>query len=140
MEPVVSVLFPHPSSYNPHTMKTKSLLLLPLLLFAVTTAFPQSTTDTQPAKSITVTGKLTRSMAIGGESTGWTIELDKELTVDSHPVKSLEVDAPAAKLEPLADKHISARGRLTTIESPERGKRTILKISRIRELAPPAKP
>jgi hypothetical protein len=120
-------------------MKTKSLLLLFLLLFAVTSARPQSTTDTQPAKSITVTGKLTRAMAIGGESTGWSIELDTELTVDSHPVKSIEVDAPAAKLEPLADKHVSARGRLTTLESPERGKRTILKISRIRELPIPQK-
>ena len=121
-------------------MKTRSLLFLSLLLFAVTSAFPQSTPDNQPAKSTTVTGKLTRSMAIGGESTGWTIELDTELTVDSHPVKSIEVDAPAAKLEPLADKHVSARGRLTTIESPERGKRTILKISRIRNLPAPEKP
>jgi hypothetical protein len=118
-------------------MKTKSLLLLSLLLFAVTNALPQSP---QPTKSITVTGKLARAMAIGGESTGWTIELDTELTVDSHAVKSIEVDAPASKLEPLADKHVSARGRLTTIESPERGKRTILKISRIRELPAPAKP
>jgi hypothetical protein len=118
-------------------MKAKFVLLIPILLLAAAPAFPQSTTDTQPAKPITVTGKLTRAMAIGGESTGWTIELDNELTVDSHPIKSIEVDAPAAKLEPLADKHVSARGRLTTIESPERGKRTILKISRIRELSPP---
>jgi hypothetical protein len=118
-------------------MKTKSFfLLIPILLFAAIHALPQ-TTNTQPAKPITVTGKLTRAMAIGGESTGWTIELDTELTVDSHPTKSIEVDAPAAKLEPLADKHVSARGRLTTIESPERGKRTILKISRIRELPLP---
>jgi|SRR5579863_1283439 len=115
-------------------MKTKFLVVLSLLLFAVTNVLPQSTPSTQPAKPITVTGKLTRAMAIGGESTGWTIELDNELTVDSHPTKSVEVDAPAAKLDPLADKHVSARGRLTTIESPERGKRTILKLSRIHEL------
>jgi hypothetical protein len=78
-------------------------------------------------------------MAIGGESTGWTIELDNELTVDSQSIKSIEVDASAAKLEPLADKHVSARGRLTTLESTERGKRTIFKISRIRELPVPQK-
>jgi hypothetical protein len=125
-------------------MKTKYLLLLSLLLLAVsiTRALPQATTDTQSARPISATGKLTRSMAIGGESTGWTIELDTELTVDSHPVKSIEVDAPAPKLEPLADKHVSARGHLITRESPERGKRTILKITRIRELpaAPAATP
>src|SRR5271169_3026038 len=116
-------------------MKAKfPLLLIPILLLAVAPALPQSTADTKP---ITVTGKLTRAMAIGGESTGWTIELDNELTIDSHPTKSIEVDAPASKLEPLADKHVSARGRLTTLESPERGKRTILKISRIHELSPP---
>jgi hypothetical protein len=119
-------------------MKIKYLLLLSLLLL-VPRAFPQATTDTQPPKPISVTGKLTHAMAIGGESTGWTIELDTELTIDSHPVKSIEVDAPAAKLDPLADKHVSARGHLITRESPERGKRTILKITRIRELPVPQK-
>jgi hypothetical protein len=73
-------------------------------------------------------------MAIGGESTGWTIELDSEITVDGHKVKSIEVQGPANTLEPLADKHVSARGRLVTLESPERGKRTVLNLTRIREL------
>jgi len=45
-----------------------------------------------PAQKITVTGKLGRVMAIGGESTGWTILLDSEATIDGKQVNSVEVD------------------------------------------------
>jgi hypothetical protein len=113
-------------------MRTKFFLSL-LLLLAPLSALAQS--DSNPTKSLSVTGKLSRAMAIGGESTGWSIELDSEITVDGHKVKSLEVQASAAaKLDPLVDKHVSARGKLITLEGPERGKRTVLKLSRIREL------
>jgi hypothetical protein len=118
-------------------MRAKFLLPLLLLLLPIS-AFPQST-DTKPTKSLSVTGKLTRAMAIGGESTGWTIEVDSEITLDAHKTKSIEVQGTTAKLESLADKHVSARGRLVIIEAPERGKRTVLKLTRIRELPPPNK-
>jgi hypothetical protein len=119
-------------------MPTKLLLSLLLLLIPLP-ALPQSTTDSKPAKSLSITGKLTRAMAIGGESTGWTVELDSEITVDGHQVKSIELQGPKEKLEPLADKHVSARGKLVNLESPERGKRTVLNITKIRELPPEKK-
>jgi hypothetical protein len=115
---------------------TLSLFLL-LALLVPLSAFPQPSTDSKPAKSLSVTGKLTRAMAVGGESTGWSIELDSEITVDGHKTKSIEVQGPMEKLEPLADKHVSARRHLVTLESPERGKRTVLNLTRIRELVNP---
>jgi hypothetical protein len=104
------------------------MLLLPIA------AFPQSATDSKPTKSLSVTGKLTHAMVIGAESTGWTIELDSEISLDGQKVKSIEVQGPTTKLESLADKQVSARGHLVTLESPERGKRTVLNLTRIREL------
>jgi len=40
-------------------------------VFASTPALPQ---EVQPVKKLTIIGKLTRVMAIGGESTGWSLE------------------------------------------------------------------
>ena len=44
-----------------------------------------------------MTGKLNRVMAIGGESTGWAIHLDHEITVEGKHVSSLEIDYPKTK-------------------------------------------
>ena len=64
-------------------MRTKFLLPLLMLLLPIS-AFPQSATDSKPTKSLSVTGKLTRAMAIGAESTGWTIERDDQVAVLEH--------------------------------------------------------
>jgi hypothetical protein len=55
----------------------------------------------ESAQKITVTGKLTRAMAIGGESTG-TIRLESEATIEGKKVDSIEIDYPnTGKLEKL---------------------------------------
>jgi len=36
-----------------------------------------------PDQKLTVTGKLVRVMAIGAESTGWSVELESAITVDN---------------------------------------------------------
>jgi hypothetical protein len=52
---------------------------------------PQAQAQEQVQK-ITVTGKLNRTMTIGGESTGWTIYLDPETTIEGKQASSIEVD------------------------------------------------
>ena len=42
-------------------------------------------------QALSVTGKLTRAMAIGGESTGWMIQLDAETNIEGKQVSSIEV-------------------------------------------------
>jgi hypothetical protein len=87
-----------------------------------------------PAQKITVTGKLTRVMAIGGESTGWAIQLDSEATIDSKQVTSIEVDSRKTKrLEKLENKHVEATGALSHRQGVETGERTVLVISSIKE-------
>ncbi|HKF25055.1 MAG TPA: hypothetical protein VKB24_03740, partial [Candidatus Acidoferrum sp.] len=44
----------------------------------------------QPAEMI-LTGKLTRVMGIGGETTGWALELKSDLTIEGQTFRSIEV-------------------------------------------------
>jgi hypothetical protein len=85
-------------------------------------------------KKITVAGELVRAAGIGGESTGWIIQLEKETTLGGEQVDSIEVQSTTAKLDPFVNKRVSARGTLTTVHGVERGDRTVLNISSIKEL------
>lgn len=100
-------------------------LIIALLLFAVST----------PAQSdkLTVTGKLTRVMAIGAETSGWAIELDPALTVNGNQVTSIEIQySNAQKLEALANKTVKATGKLSNAVGVETGQRPILTVSSIK--------
>ncbi|HEY1945443.1 MAG TPA: META domain-containing protein [Bryobacteraceae bacterium] len=88
-----------------------------------------------PQETITVAGKLTRAMAIGGESTGWSVELDSETSIDGKPAHSVEVESPEIKkLETLENKHVRATGKVTHRQGVETGNRTVLAVSSIREV------
>ena len=87
-----------------------------------------------PAQKMTVTGKLTRVMAIGGESTGWAIQLDSEAAIDDKQIHSIEVDSRKTKrLEKLENKHVEATGLLSHRHGVETGEQIILVISSIKE-------
>lgn len=87
------------------------------------------------AQKVTVTGKLARVMAIGGESTGWAIELDAESNIEGKQVHSIEVASQnAARLGPLENKHVRASGKISHRQGVETGDRMILDISSIREM------
>ena len=88
-----------------------------------------------PERQTTVTGKLGRVMAIGGESTGWAIQLDSETTIEGKRVDSLEVDySNTEKLEKLADKHVKASGTLSHRKGVETGERLVLVVSSMKEV------
>ena len=100
-----------------------------ILLCACAQAAPQAQTK------MTVTGTLARAMAIGGESTGWSIEVDPEITVDGKPVHSIEISYKhAQKLEQLANKRVKATGKLTHKHGVETGDRAVLEVSSIKEI------
>jgi heat shock protein HslJ len=94
-----------------------------------------------PQETITVAGTLTRAMAIGGESTGWSVELDSETSIDGKPAHSVEVESSEIKkLETLENKHVRATGKITHRQGVETGSRTVLAVSSMREVKvkPPA--
>ena len=88
----------------------------------------------QTQTKMTVTGTLTRVMAIGGESTGWSIQVDPEITVDGKPVHSIEISyKDAQNLEKLKDKRVKATGKLAHKHGVETGDRAVLEVSSIKD-------
>jgi hypothetical protein len=103
-------------------------VLMLIFMCDCTQAAPQMQTK------VTVTGTLARAMAIGGESTGWSIQVDPDITVDGKPVHSIEISyKDAQKLEQLANKRVKATGNLIHKHGVETGDRTVLELSSIRE-------
>jgi heat shock protein HslJ len=88
-----------------------------------------------PQETITVTGNLTRVMAIGGESTGWSIQLDSDASIDGKPAHSVEVESSEIKkLEALENKAVRATGKVSHRQGVERGNRAVLAVSSIEEV------
>jgi len=89
----------------------------------------------QPTQQkITVTGKLVRAMAIGGESTGWALELASATTIEGKPVTSIQVsDRKTGELEKLENKRVRAKGQLTHRHGVETGEQPVLEVSSIKE-------
>lgn len=86
-------------------------------------------------RRMTVTGKLIRMMAIGGESSGWAIQLEPELNIDGKQVNTLEVAFHEnSKFERLQDKRVRATGKLSSRNGVETGSRSVFEVSSIREI------
>ena len=66
----------------------RSLRITAVLAFA---AFSICLAAASQQEEITVTGKLARAMAIGGESTRWAIELDAPMDIEGKQLHSIEV-------------------------------------------------
>src|ERR1700687_1200237 len=79
-----------------------------------------------PEQKITATGILVRAMAIGGESTGWILELEATTTIDGKQVNSIQVSyLKTAKLEKLENKRVRATGRLGHRHGVETGEQPV---------------
>jgi len=82
---------------------------------------------------ISVTGKLTRIMAIGAETSGWAVELNPPFSVGGKQVNSIEiVSADSKKLESLENKIVKATGTLSNASGVETGERPVLNVSSIK--------
>jgi len=90
---------------------------------------------TPPVAQLTVTGKLTRVAAIGGETTGWAVTLDKPREIDGKELKRLEIDPAGRKLGELEDKHLQISGTWQRRRGIERGEYWVLVVKDILVLA-----
>ncbi len=105
-----------------------------IFLCLATLTFAQSNKSAKSDK-LTVQGKLTRIMAIGGESSGWAIELNPAMTVEGRQVSSMEVVyVDSQKLEALANKTVKATGTLSNVTGIETGQRPVLNLSSIKAI------
>ncbi|HYZ84443.1 MAG TPA: META domain-containing protein [Bryobacteraceae bacterium] len=85
-------------------------------------------------QTTTLTGTLTRIMAIGGESSGWAMQLNPGFQVGDKKVDSIEVDSSNRNLlENLANKRVNATGSFGLRRGVETGMRLVFNISSGRE-------
>lgn len=89
--------------------------------------------EAQSGKKFTVGGKLTRVMAIGGESTGWSVQFAEETTIAGQTLHSIEVSGPTDQFQQLENKQVTARGKLLHKKGVETGDRLILNVTSIKE-------
>ncbi len=96
----------------------------------------------QPSEQkIAATGKLVRAMAIGGESTGWILELESAVTIDGKPWNSILVSyRKTGKLEKLENARVSVTGKIEHRHEVEKGEHLVLDISSIKEAEATAQP
>lgn len=115
--------------------------VLVLFCFASNRVLAQSDKSDKSDK-ISVTGKLTRVMAVGAETSGWAVELNPPFSVNGKGVNSIEiVVADSKKLESLENKIVTAKGTLSNASGVETGERPVLNVSSIKlakRKAPPA--
>ena len=92
-------------------------------------------------QTISVTGQLTRVAAIGGESTGWAIQLGSQTTIDGKQVHSVEVETnQEGELQRLNNQVVKATGIIVHRHGVERGDRPVLEISSIEKSEAASKP
>jgi hypothetical protein len=99
------------------------------LAFASMSAFAQ---EAPTSKKITVVGTLTRVMAIGGETSGWSLEFERKISLGGKKTRSVEITGPVEELEKLKDQRVRATGMLAHHTGMERGEYTVFEISSIR--------
>lgn len=100
---------------------------LVILATCLSWAFAQDAT-------VTVRGRLQRVMAIGGESTGWSIKAEKPRSLGGTMTESVEVAfSDQTRLEALAGKQVEASGKMVRRSGVERGERAVLEIASIRQ-------
>ena len=115
--------------------------LITSLILAIAGVYLQAQS---PDQQITATGKLVRAMAIGAESTGWVLELQPAISIGGKQVNSIQISyGKTSKLEKLADKRVSATGKLGQKTGVETGEQPVLLVSSIKPAeatgaAPPA--
>ncbi len=99
----------------------------------------RNSSATRPAddERVTVRGLLVRVVAIGGETTGWAIQLDTPLKLEGQSVRELEVNSRPERWASSEDKRVEARGRITWRRGVERGRWPVLEIEFLQELPVP---
>ena len=85
---------------------------------------------------MTLTGKLVRVPNERGESTGWVVELDRDVKFDGRLLARIEVDPLTHEIGEFTEKRVEIKGRPAWMAGDaERGFFPILELSTIQEIA-----
>ena len=118
---------------------TTAGIIFILVACSGTTGLRGKKPDTE--KGLTVRGKLVHVMAIGGETTGWGIELDKPLDIEDRKVFLLEIEAKGMQLGEFENSQVEAWGLLKMRQGVERKFWPVLEVKVLKDIpsgrAPP---
>jgi hypothetical protein len=96
-------------------------------------AAPACSHDRANPDLVTVKGKLVKIAAIGGETTGWALDLEEPLEVGGQAVTRIDIQ-DGKELEALEKERVEARGSLTTRRGVERGEYWVLEVELIQTI------
>ncbi len=90
--------------------------------------------DESDPQKVTLVGTLHRAMAIGGESTGWMVQVDSETTIDGKPISSIEVSdtRKPKQLEDFDNQRVKIAGKVVYRHGVETGVQSYIEISTIK--------
>lgn len=106
-----------------------------ILMFCVSAVAPAQKKPLQPGEIILI-GRLTHVVGIGGETSGWQLELNSDVTLEGRTMRSIEVSGPAKRLARLANQEVKARGFVKHHHGVERKDWLVLEITSIRVKSP----
>ena len=98
--------------------------------------------DESDPQKVTLVGTLHRAMAIGAESTGWTVQVDSETIIDGKPISSIEVSdvRKPKQLEEYENKRVKIAGKVLYRHGVETGVLPYIEITTIKASADRDKP
>jgi hypothetical protein len=111
----------------------KKLLVPVFLLVLVSFAFALGGSHVKGPETITVTGRLIKIAAIGGETTGWAIDLESPLEVYDKQLGRIEVDPGNKDISGFEDRQVEVTGTLEKRHGIERGVYPVIVIEKISE-------
>ncbi len=85
-------------------------------------------------RMITITGKLVKIVAIGGETTGWAVDLDSSLEVDGKRLNRIEIDPNGNKIDHFNNKRVEIIGALKKRSGIERKEYWVILVDKIQEI------
>jgi hypothetical protein len=103
-----------------------ALLLSPLLV---------SQNAPETPKPVAARGTLQRAAGIGGETTGWILQLDFPVHVQGKELNDIEVEGKLGQPDKLENKYIEAIGALEFKTGVERGSRSVLNARILRQVS-----
>jgi hypothetical protein len=74
-------------------------------------------------------------MGIGGETSGWALQLKREMVFEGKKMDSIEISGAVETFEKLKNQRVRARGTLTRHKGVERGEYPVLEVSSIQPVA-----
>jgi hypothetical protein len=87
--------------------------------------------------TVEATGKLVKVMAVGGETTGWALQLEDEVGFGGKGTHSIEVEGDVKKFGKLENKKVTVKGTVVHRQGVETKDRMVFVVQKIKEWRAP---